>query len=149
MLSKAYKMLGFINRNTQQFNNPTTIITIYCSLVRSVREYASLIYSRSLTTHIHDLDNIQLNCLKRISHMKDLPISKDSIMPVKHLVNIDSLQLRRLLFDMFVYDLLNYNIVSPGLTQVNFPHTNREFIISLLFHSSSPNQVMTHSLLEL
>jgi len=25
MLSKAYKMLGFINRHTQQFNNPTTI----------------------------------------------------------------------------------------------------------------------------
>jgi len=37
-------------------------------------------------------------------------------MPVQNLVNIDSLQLRRRLFDiMFVYDLLNYNIVNPEL----------------------------------
>ena len=33
MLSKFYKMLDLINRNTQQFNSPTTIKTIYCSLV--------------------------------------------------------------------------------------------------------------------
>jgi len=45
--------------------------------------------------------------------MKDLPISKDI---VQNVVNTDSLQLRLRLFDiMFVYDLLNYNNVSPEL----------------------------------
>jgi len=44
MLSKSYKMLGFINRNTQKFRNPSTIKTIYCSLVRSVIEFASVIW---------------------------------------------------------------------------------------------------------
>jgi len=33
--------------------------------------------------------------------MKNLPVSKDSIMPVHNLVNIDSLQLRCRLFDTF------------------------------------------------
>jgi len=43
MLSKSYKMLGFINRNTQKFRNLSTIKTIYCFLVRSVLEFASVI----------------------------------------------------------------------------------------------------------
>jgi len=74
-------------------------------------------------------------------------------MPVQNLINIDSLKLRHQLFDiMFIYDLLNYSIVSPELlSQFNFriPSYTREIMIFLSFHSSSPNQVMTHSLLEL
>lgn len=52
-------------------------------------------------------------------------MSKDSIMPVQNLGNLDSLQLRRQLFGiMCLYDLLNYNIICPELlTQVNFRTT--------------------------
>jgi len=39
VLNKSYKMLGFINRNTQEFEN------VYCSLVRSSLEFGSLIWS--------------------------------------------------------------------------------------------------------
>jgi len=143
MLSRSYKMLGFINRNTQKFKNPTTIKTIYCSLVRSVLEYASLIWSQSLSSHIHDLDNIQFKFLKRIARMKNIPISKNSFTPVQKLVNIDSLQLRRQLFDiMFVYDLLNYNVVSPELlAQVNFRipsfHSRNHDLFAIPFFKSN------------
>ncbi|KAF0761997.1 Uncharacterized protein FWK35_00003564 [Aphis craccivora] len=88
-------IIAIASWNTQKFKNSTTIKTIYCSLVRSVLEYASLIWSQSLSSHIHDLDNIQFKFLKRIAHMKNIPISKNSITPVQKLVNIDSLQLRR------------------------------------------------------
>jgi len=76
-------MLGFKNRNTQQFNNPTTIKTIYWPLVRAVLQYASLIWSQSFSTQIHDLDNIELKFLKRIAYMQNLSISNDSIMPIQ------------------------------------------------------------------
>lgn len=72
MFSKAYKMLGFINRSTKKFNNPTTIKTIYCSLVRSVLEYGSLKFG---VNHIHNLNNIQFKFFLKIAHMKNL--SKD------------------------------------------------------------------------
>lgn len=42
MLSKAYKMLGFIIRNTQQFKKSTSIKTLYFSFIRSVLEYDNI-----------------------------------------------------------------------------------------------------------
>lgn len=54
--------------------------------------------------------------------MHNLPISKDSIMPVQNVLNLVSLHLRRQLFNiMYVYYLLSYNIICPGLlAQVSF-----------------------------
>lgn len=75
--------------------------------------------------------------------MKNIPISKNSITPVQKLVNIDSLQLRRQLFDiMFVYDLLNYNVVSPELlAQVNFRipsfHSRNHDLFAIPFFKSN------------
>lgn len=65
------------------------------------------IFSPIKFAHIHDLDNNQFKFLKKIAHIKNLNISKDSIMQLKNLVNFDSLQLRHQLINiMFVFDLL-------------------------------------------
>jgi len=71
--------------------------------------------------------------------MTNLPVTKDSIMPVQNLINLDSIQLTRQLFDiMLVYGLLSYNIISPELlAQVTvsvFPPTIREIKIFLPSH---------------
>jgi len=77
--------------------------------------------------------------------MKNIPISRDSIMPVQKLVNLHSLQLRRQLFDiMFVYDLLNYNVVSPELlAQVDFRipsfHSRNHDLFAIPFFKSKSN----------
>lgn len=59
-------MLGFISSNTQKFKNSTTIKTQYCSLVRSILEFGSVIWSESLSTYTNDLENIQYKFLKRL-----------------------------------------------------------------------------------
>jgi len=45
-------MLGFINRNTQQFKNVLCLKNVYCSLVRSSLEFGSFIWSQNLSTYI-------------------------------------------------------------------------------------------------
>lgn len=41
ILNKSYKMLEFIDRSTQQFNNLSCLKTLYCSVVRSSIELDS------------------------------------------------------------------------------------------------------------
>ena len=41
--SRAYSMIGFIKRNSREFNDPFTFKTLYVSFVRSIFEYCSII----------------------------------------------------------------------------------------------------------
>ena len=63
ILSKCYKNLGFIIRNTQDFSK-TAIITLFNSLIRSRLEYCSLIWDPSAKIHISVIDRIQNKFLK-------------------------------------------------------------------------------------
>lgn len=64
MVNKSYKMLGFINRNTNDLKNITYQKNLYYSLMRSVLEFGPLIWSSDYSTYKTDLDNVQLNFLK-------------------------------------------------------------------------------------
>lgn len=88
-------MLGFRNRNTQQLKNSTSIKTLYYSLVHSVLEFGSVIWSQSVSTYVNDLENMQYRFLKGIACITNVPIFRDFYILVHNLVNLDSLLLRR------------------------------------------------------
>jgi len=57
ILNKPSRMLGFINsRNTRNSKQPSSLKTLYCSLVRST-PFGSIIWSQNLTTYLNDLVN--------------------------------------------------------------------------------------------
>lgn len=122
IINKSFKMLGFINRNTKDFKNPLCLKTLYTSLVRSNLDFGSVIWSCKYLTYINDLDNVQYKFLKRISYLSNIPLSRDSLHLTQDYIGLVSLSLRRKLTDiMFVYDLINYNIVCPELlSEISF-----------------------------
>ncbi|XP_008181902.1 uncharacterized protein LOC103309089 [Acyrthosiphon pisum] len=57
---KAIKMLGFIVRISKEFNLSSPLKFLYCSLIRSIIEYASVLWVPYKVT-----DSCQLECIQR------------------------------------------------------------------------------------
>lgn len=99
--AKAFRMLGFIFRQSKDFRNPNTLLLLYNAFVRSNLDYASIIWSPFYSVHINSVERIQKKFLNRLKYkFKSITFN-----------NIESLQMRREKRDvMFLYKLLN-NIV--------------------------------------
>uniref|UniRef100_A0A6P7F1F3 Uncharacterized protein LOC114325552 n=1 Tax=Diabrotica virgifera virgifera TaxID=50390 RepID=A0A6P7F1F3_DIAVI len=57
--NQAFKMLGFIIRTSRCLHNINSIRLIYISLVRSVLEYCSVVWSPTYEVHIEKLEKVQ------------------------------------------------------------------------------------------
>ena len=71
LTAKSYKSLGFVIRNTGNFQNITTLKLLYISLVRSHSEYASIIWCPSYLVHIESLEKTQRRFLKYLNYKID------------------------------------------------------------------------------
>jgi len=70
---KSSSILGFISRICKDFTNPFTLKALYFSLVRSILEYNSIIWSPSVNTHIQCLKGIQNRFLRFLSYKRNTP----------------------------------------------------------------------------
>lgn len=61
---KARRSLGFIIRNSKEFTNPRTSTILYSSLVRSILEYASQIWSPKTITNCKQIETVQHKFLR-------------------------------------------------------------------------------------
>lgn len=95
---------------------------LYCSLIRSLLVYASLIWYQNLSINKKYLDNVQYTFLKRLAFLTNVPISRYSFYTVQELTGIDSLNLKRKFADVSLgFDLSNVIIICPkSLTQISF-----------------------------
>lgn len=57
--NKASSMLGFINRSCKTFNNPYAFKELYCSYVRSILDYNSIVWSPSRVGPIQAIESKQ------------------------------------------------------------------------------------------
>lgn len=89
---------------------------MYNSLVRSILEFGSLVWSNNYSTYLNDLNNVQYKFLKRIAYVTHCAISRDSFLLVQDSIGLVSLTIRRDLIDiMYVYDMLNNYINCPAI----------------------------------
>jgi len=67
MWNKTTRMFCFLKQNCSEFNDPTCLKTLYCSLIRSLVEYGSIIwspYQSGLVTKIKMIQKCFLNIMR-------------------------------------------------------------------------------------
>lgn len=125
--AKAFATLGFLKRNTSAFQDIYALKSLYCALVRSILEYAVVVWAPYHATQVNRLESIQRNFLRYA--LRVLPWNDTFNLPPYEerckLINLDSLAARRkLLQQMFVFGLLNGDVdcsLLLGQMNINVP----------------------------
>ena len=117
-INKAYQILGIVNRNFNNLDNKSFLL-LYKSLVRSVVEFASSVWSPYKVGLIYDLERVQKRATKLISSCKKYNY-KERLMYLK----LPTLKFRRARGDMIeVYKILHgfYDKdIVPSLPRSNY-----------------------------
>lgn len=116
--SKSLKMLGFVKRLSSDFSANSFKI-LYCSLVRSVLEFASPVWSPCYACHIDRIENVQHKFLRhwsfKMGYYHDEYVYNDLLL----ILNMQTLEQRRFLADMCIfYKILNNQINCPQLLRL-------------------------------
>ena len=146
--AKAFATLGFLRRNTTDFNDPYALKTLYCSLIRSTLEYAVQIWAPQQSTMRDRIERVQKKFLRFA--LRQLPWRDPVRLPPYtdrcKLLNLPTLEERRTLLQrLFVFDMLNGNIDCPDVLQkINFyvpPRRLRNHqLLLILTHRTSYGQ---------
>lgn len=98
---RSKRSLGFVMRNSKDFINYKTVVTLYSSIVRSLLEYASTIWSPTSNTRIKQLEAVQHKFLRFVArkYFSDTSESIDYRLYERKL-KLQSLELRRVLADI-------------------------------------------------
>lgn len=105
---KAFRMLGFVRRNTWHMNDTRAISALFNSYVRSLLEYNSLIWSPYHRCHIDKLERVQNKYVRYYLWKYRFPYKEISYHTRLQLAGLPTLRLRRdqaMIF--FLYKLLN------------------------------------------
>jgi hypothetical protein len=116
IVTKGYRMLGFVLRNAKELKRSSTKILLYKSLVRSGLEYCSQVWSPHYEVHIKRIERIQKRFMWHLSYQtykaKQLPSYEERLA----YFGLNSLTDRRILLDhMLLYKIVNGNIDCPSL----------------------------------
>ena len=111
IFSKSMRLLGFIKRNSLEFRDPSTIKSLYVSLVRPYLEYCSIIWNPSLKVDIVKLERVQKNFTRFLFFKLNWRIEKPPYYTRCCLFDICSLERRRELYAIvFIRDLVHHHI---------------------------------------
>lgn len=127
--AKAFAALGFVRRNASCFKDIYALKALYCSLVRSILEYAVCVWSPQHTTHIIRIEKVQRSFIRFA--LRQLPWSDPFNLPDYtsrcRLIALQTLSSRRSnLQRLFMFDLIRGNLDCPSLLQnVSFYAPNR------------------------
>lgn len=114
--TKAMQMLGFVLRNSRDFSNVATLKTLYFAYVRSVLEYASVVWSPHYKYQIKSLEAIQHKFLRTIAFKTNYRITDHNYKDIEKTHNIPCLEARRQIYDLvFLHKIINNKIFEPDL----------------------------------
>lgn len=127
--TSGHALLGFIKRRAKEFDDIFLTKTLYCSLVRSILEYASIIWSPYTNERKSSIESIQkqflLFALKPLGFTGyRLPRYEERLL----LLNMVSLESRReVASTLFGFDLVRGNINSDNLCNVIIPNNHSHY----------------------
>lgn len=129
IVSSSLKILGFIKRNTEDFRDINTIVTLYKSLVLPKLMYASSIWSPYFEVHIKRLERVQHRFLAYISFKARLqnPRVTHNYAELYKLTNICTLKSNREYVDAcLLYKIINDLLTSSHLKSL-FTRNNSQY----------------------
>ncbi|KAL1448394.1 hypothetical protein WDU94_005586, partial [Cyamophila willieti] len=116
--NKALQMLGFIQRHSKEFSSVTTLKVLYFAYVRSVLEYASVVWSPNYNFQIKLLESVQHRFLKFLAFKTHYVIPNHDYKEIENLHQIANLEYRRQINNMmFFQKLITNRINGPDLIQ--------------------------------
>lgn len=145
--NKALKLLGFIKRSLSDFNNINCFKNVYCSLVRSVLEYSSSVWSPFYKCHIDNIERVQKKFLRFIAFKLKIPSQDIVYFEILKLLNIPTLENRREILDLFfLFKVVNGLIDSPQLLEkVDFRIPKRNTRCKDIFYLKCHNTNYCHN----
>lgn len=149
VISKSNRMLGFIKRSVKDFDDPFALASLYFSLVRSILEYANVVWSPYYDIDQKRIERVQRNfsrfALRRLHWNNNLLPNYEARLK---LLGLSTLESRRKMFSaVFVCDLLQNKISSSNLlSRINFkiPRQLRQY--HLLYTDSHRTNYGHHEL---
>ena len=119
---KALRLLGFIKRHTQQITDLHAILTLYHTLVRSILEYNSIIWSPHYASHKYRLETVQNRFTKFYVYKMGLPYHAFDSHIRLEITGLRSLEDRRKLALLyFLHKLISGATDCPSLlSKINF-----------------------------
>lgn len=95
ILTKCFRLCGFIKRQTRDFTNINSIILLYNSLIRSSLEYCCTIWSPHYETYINRLEAVQRKMCNYILFKLQIDKNNYSYVERLELLGFRTLQFRR------------------------------------------------------
>lgn len=119
---KAYRMLGFLHRTTKEFNDINSIKVLYISLVRSILEYCSPVWSPNYSLQKNLIERIQYKFCRMLFYKFGVDVNQTNYHDLLSVINLETLEARRRKADLiFFFKLLNnQTYCSPLLEQISF-----------------------------
>jgi len=137
---KALKVLGFIRHNTWKFKNSICIKVLYCSLVRSILEYCSVVWNHLDTgIWVNKLESVQNRFLKFLATKLKLSYYNDLYKFITLLNSVVLIHYLKadywIMLIIYTFKLIIYQINCPDLlTKIKFKSPTFIFRNNLLFH---------------
>lgn len=118
--AKAFSVLGLIRRHASEFTDIYALKTLYCSLVRSILEYAAPVWSPYYAAPTLSIERVQKKFIRFALRL--LPWNDPNNLPDYSdrckLISLELLSVRRVeLQRLFVFDILTGTIDCPTLLE--------------------------------
>mgnify|MGYP005984935793 CR=1 FL=1 len=123
--NKASKTLGFVIRQSQDFTNIRVFLTLYNSLVRSLFDYCSVIWSPYQNFLKLRLEKIQKKFVKFLLYKINCIYTKENYELMLKYFGLCQLETRRKYFELcFIFNILNNRINSSSILNMFSLHAN-------------------------
>jgi hypothetical protein len=150
---KALKLLDFINRVSTDFHLITPLKTLFCSLVRPILEYGSVLWDPSTASACSMIERVQRKFFRQAAYKLKIVCSPHDYTPIQRLISLESLADCRHSANLsFLSNLLSSKIDNPeSLSRISFNVPSRRTRSSIPFHIpfSSSNYYLNSPIIRL